>query len=151
MFRARVKAGASGALRRRIRKGRIVPRITNCRVVLVACANVTEARKIALALVTARLAACVNILEIPVQSIYRWKGAVESAREALLVIKTSARRFRALEAAVRRLHSYDTPEIISLPIAEGSPRDLAWIAESVRARDGRRARPAKAKSERNSR
>ncbi|MGA9185356.1 MAG: divalent-cation tolerance protein CutA [Candidatus Acidiferrales bacterium] len=128
-----------------------MPRISNYRVVLVACANGTEARKIALALVTARLAACVNILEIPVQSIYRWKGAVESAREALLVIKTSSRRFRALEAAVRRRHSYDTPEIISLPIVEGSARYLAWIAESVAARSDRPARPAKAESRRDSR
>ncbi len=71
------------------------------------------------ALVDGRLAACVNVVKSPVESIYRWKGKVDTAREFLLIIKSSRGRFAALEEAVRRLHSYDVPEIIALPIREG--------------------------------
>jgi periplasmic divalent cation tolerance protein len=102
-------------------------------VVLVTCGAAKEARKIARALVEQRLAACVNILQSPVQSIYRWKSKVESAREVLLLIKTTRRRFAALQRAIRTLHSYDTPEIIALPIAAGSRDYLAWISDSARA------------------
>ncbi len=100
-------------------------------VVLVTCGSAREARTIARELVERRLAACVNVAEAPVHSIYRWKGKVESAREYLLVLKSSRRRFAALEAAVRKLHSYDVPEIIALPVVAGSRAYLHWIAESV--------------------
>ena len=76
-----------------------------------------------------RLAACVNILPGAVTSIYRWKGKVESARERLLLIKTSRKRLAKLQAAVERLHSYDVPEFIALPIAAGSRAYLAWLEE----------------------
>lgn len=99
-------------------------------VVLVTCGSAKEARRIARALVEKRLAACGNILEAPVRSIYRWKGMVETAKEYLLLIKTSRKRFAALQAEVKRLHSYDVPEIIALPIASGSPEYLKWISES---------------------
>ncbi len=98
--------------------------------VLVTCGSAKEARRIARALVEKRLAACGNILEAPVRSIYRWKGKVETAKEYLLLIKTSRRRFKALQDEVKRLHSYDVPEIIALPIASGSPEYLKWISES---------------------
>jgi periplasmic divalent cation tolerance protein len=101
--------------------------------VLVTCGSMKEGRRIARALVERRLAACVNVLQAPVESVYRWKGKVESAREVLLVIKTSRRRFGALQAEVRRLHSYDVPEIIALPVTNGSRDYLEWISESVRA------------------
>ena len=65
------------------------------------------------------------------RSIYRWKGKVETAKEYLLVIKTSRKRFAALQAEVKRLHSYDVPEIIALPIVEGSPEYLKWISECL--------------------
>jgi len=104
-------------------------------VVLVTCGAAKEARKIARALVEQRLAACVNILQSPVQSIYRWKGKVESAKEVLIIIKTTRKRFAALQRAIRALHSYGTPEIIALPVADGSRDYLAWIADSVRARE----------------
>jgi periplasmic divalent cation tolerance protein len=100
-------------------------------VVLVTCGSAKEAQRIARALVEQRLAACGNMLEGPVRSIYRWKGKVQSANEYLLVIKTSRKRFAAVRDAVKGLHSYDVPEIIALPIAEGSPDYLKWIAESV--------------------
>ena len=90
-----------------------------------------QARKIARSLVAARLAACGNVVEAPVRSIYRWKGKVESAKEFLLVLKTSRKRFAAVERAVRRLHTYQLPEIIALPIVDGMRDYLKWITESV--------------------
>jgi len=101
-------------------------------IVLVTCGSQKEARLIARALVEARLAACVNVLQAPVESFYRWKGTVETAREVLLVIKSSRKRFAALEAEVRRMHTYDVPEIIALPIERGSRPYLTWIADSVK-------------------
>ena len=100
-------------------------------VVLVTCGSRAEARRIAQAIVARRLAACANLLEMPVRSVYRWKGKVAKAREFLLLIKSSARRLPALEAEVRRLHSYDVPEFIAVPIVAGSPAYLTWIAECV--------------------
>jgi periplasmic divalent cation tolerance protein len=101
-------------------------------VVLVTCNSVQEGRKIGRALVEARLAACVNVLQTPIESIYRWKGSVDTAKEFLLIIKTSRARLKALEAAVKRLHSYDVPEIIALAIEKGSRDYLAWLSKSVR-------------------
>jgi len=105
--------------------------LTDKIVVLVTCGSAKEARRIARALVERRLAACGNILEAPVRSIYRWKGKVETAREYLLLIKTSRGRLAALQDEVKRLHSYDVPEIIALPIAKGSPEYLKWISECI--------------------
>jgi periplasmic divalent cation tolerance protein len=102
------------------------------RVVLVTCGTILEARTIANKLVRRRLAACVNIVLGPIQSIYRWKGKVTSVREVLMVIKTSAKRLKELESEVLRLHSYDVPEFIALPITAGSRKYLAWVNESVR-------------------
>jgi periplasmic divalent cation tolerance protein len=101
--------------------------------VLVTCRSRKEARKIARALVEQRLAACVSAIGVPVASTYRWKGRVESAKEFLLLIKTSQKRFAAVRDTVRKLHSYEVPEIIALPIAAGSRTYLDWIASSVNA------------------
>ena len=111
--------------------------MTNKVVVLVTCASLAEARRIAHRLVEARLAACVNIMGAPVHSVYRWKGKVESAREHLLVIKTLRRRLPALQRAVMRLHSYDVPEVIALPIAAGSRAYLNWLAECLAPENGK--------------
>ena len=81
--------------------------------------------------VDARLAACANVLGAPVLSIYRWKEKVETAKEVLVLMKSTRKRFSALEREIRRLHSYDTPEIIAVPIAEGSKAYMKWIEESV--------------------
>lgn len=101
-------------------------------VVLVTCESAKEARRVARALIERRLAACVNILGTPVQSIYHWKGKVESAKESLLFIKTSRQRFESLQDAVQELHSYEVPEIIALPVVKGSRDYLAWISNSLR-------------------
>src|SRR6516225_3339652 len=100
-------------------------------VVLISCGSPREARRIGKALVEAQLAACANILEAPVRSIYRWNGRVESAKEFLIILKSSRKRFAAIEREVRRLHSYDVPEIIALPIARGSQGYLKWTSQSV--------------------
>lgn len=105
---------------------------TNKRVVLVTCGSAQEAGKIARAVVNGHLAACANIVKAPILSIYRWKGRVESTREVLLLIKSTQSRLAALERTIRRLHSYDVPEIIALEVAAGSKNYLAWIEQSVR-------------------
>ncbi|HEV2305219.1 MAG TPA: divalent-cation tolerance protein CutA [Candidatus Acidoferrales bacterium] len=100
-------------------------------VVLVTCASPKEAERLAESLLHKRLAACVNIASGSVKSIYRWKGKVEAATEIPMVIKTTRRKFAALETEIRRLHSYDTPEIIALPILAGSAPYMKWIEEAV--------------------
>jgi periplasmic divalent cation tolerance protein len=100
-------------------------------VVFVTCSSAAEARRIARSVVESRLAACANLLPGSVESVYRWKGRVERAKERLLLIKTTRRKFPALRDAIRRLHSYDVPEIIALPIVAGLPAYLAWIEDSV--------------------
>jgi periplasmic divalent cation tolerance protein len=101
-------------------------------VVLVTCGSRPEAAHIARSVVTKRLAACVNIIDAPVRSIYRWKGKVEQAREFLLVIKSSRARLAPLRTQIERLHSYQTPEFIVLPILAAAPQYLLWLAESLR-------------------
>jgi periplasmic divalent cation tolerance protein len=89
-----------------------------------------RAAPIADALVERELAACVNIVA-GVQSVYRWKGAVEHDGEALLVIKTTRPALPALEAALRELHPYETFELVALDVAGGAADYLDWIAASV--------------------
>lgn len=111
---------------------------TDQRIVLVTCGSAQEAGKIARTVVETRLAACANIVKSPILSIYRWEGRVESAREVLLIIKTTRNRLAAIERTIRRLHSYDVPEIIALEIVAGSKKYLDWIEQSVRKPHSRR-------------
>jgi periplasmic divalent cation tolerance protein len=106
-------------------------RATEARMVLVTCRNLAEGRKIAKALVEERLAACVNVVSTPVESVYRWKDKIESAEEILLVIKTTARRLRGLEKQIANLHSYDVPEFLVLAVESGSKKYLAWLTENA--------------------
>ena len=101
------------------------------RIVMVTCGTITEARRIARRVVSNSLAACVNIVQSPVESVYTWKGKVEKAREYLLMIKTTAKRLAELEREVGRLHSYDVPEFIAFKVTEGSASYLAWLSSSV--------------------
>lgn len=101
-------------------------------IVFVTCSNPRQAARIARAVVKARLAACANILPGRVRSIYRWKGKVETTGETMMMLKTSRRRFDALCHEIERLHSYDTPEIIALPVTLGARKYLAWIEDSLR-------------------
>ena len=103
---------------------------TDCVVVLVTCPNIAVAKRIASSLVKNRLAACVNIVP-HVESVFSWKGKIERCQEALLVMKTAAVRFDALKQAVRKLHPYDVPEVIALPIRAGHVAYLDWVLAST--------------------
>jgi len=89
-----------------------------------------EARRIATALVDEQLAACVNIVD-NIHSIYRWRGATESAAESLMLIKTRANLLPAIELRLRGLHSYEVPELVALPIAQGAQPYLDWLLAST--------------------
>lgn len=104
--------------------------MTDSLLVFCTCQTRDQSLRLAHTLLDERLAACVNILP-PIQSIYRWQDAVERADEILLLIKTTRHRFAALETRIRELHTYDTPEVIAIPIAEGSERYLAWLVAQV--------------------
>jgi len=104
--------------------------LTDKIVVLVTCGSPEEGRKIARALVERRVAACVNIVP-GIESVYRWKDAVEEASECLLLAKTTRGQFAPLESAVRELHSYELPEIVALPLIDGLDSYLNWISASV--------------------
>jgi periplasmic divalent cation tolerance protein len=90
-----------------------------------------SADRLAQALVERRLAACVNVLA-PCRSVYRWQGALESAEEHPLLIKTTADRYSALEEAIRGLHPYELPEIVAVPLTAGLPEYLDWVAAETR-------------------
>ncbi len=90
----------------------------------------TIATRLAEHLVKQGLAACVNILA-PVTSIYHWQGKLETAQEIPLLIKTSQSRYMEIEAAICKLHPYETPEILQLPITGGLPAYLAWLSEET--------------------
>ena len=86
------------------------------------------ARTIARALVEAREAACVNIVPA-IRSIYRWEGKICDERELLLIIKSSEEQFEAIRTRIRALHTYQVPEIVSLPIRAGDPDYLRWLGQ----------------------
>ena len=99
-------------------------------VVLTTSGSKEEAQKICQGILQDRLAACVNIIE-GVSSYFWWEGKIDTAKENLLVIKTRKALLNKLIKKIRTLHSYDVPEIISLPIAAGSKKYLEWIDEST--------------------
>ena len=99
-------------------------------VILSTCENEEEAERIGRALVTDRLAACVSVLPA-IRSFYRWKGEVDDSAECLLIVKSSRPLFNTLRAAIEKLHSYDVPEIIALPIVDGAPNYLEWMRKSL--------------------
>jgi periplasmic divalent cation tolerance protein len=84
------------------------------------------AEKIAKELINKRLAACVQILG-PIKSIYRWKGKIETAKEWVCIIKTRTSLYKKVEAAIKKIHPYEVPEIIAVPIALANKDYLKWI------------------------
>ncbi|MGO9056180.1 MAG: divalent-cation tolerance protein CutA [Candidatus Binataceae bacterium] len=100
------------------------------RVVFVTAPDEDRAVKLGRALVEERLAACANLVG-PIRSIYRWKDKIEDAAEHLLIIKTRASLYSALEKRVKELHPYEVPEIIAINIESGLPQYLSWIHEST--------------------
>ena len=101
------------------------------KIVLVTVRTLSEGRRLARTVVKKRLAACVNILLSPVNSIYRWKEKVEVTHEYYLIIKTTDRCYPELEREIVKLHSYEVPEIVALPISAGLPEYLTWLRASV--------------------
>ena len=99
-------------------------------VVFLTASSGEEATRLADLLVGAHLAACVQILP-EMESVYRWQGKIERQSEILLIAKTSAAKFADLEREVRALHSYETPEIVAVPIIAGSTPYLEWLANSL--------------------
>lgn len=100
-------------------------------VILTTASNKIEALKISNALIKKRLCACVNIIN-GLDSIYRWKGKVERSKENLLIIKTTKGMFEKVEKEIVKNHSYDTPEIIAVPVVIGNKRYLEWIDAEIR-------------------
>lgn len=100
-------------------------------VALVTVASKQEAARIGRALVKAELAACVNVLP-GIHSIFRWEGKISEEREVLLIVKSRSDLFGRLAAEVKRLHSYQVPEVIAFPIVHGAADYLAWILKTTR-------------------
>lgn len=100
-------------------------------VILVTAPSRLESRKIARHLVNTKLAACVNIAS-SIESVYRWEGKIADEKEFLLIVKSTRELFPEVQAEISKIHSYDTPEIICLPIIEGSRDYLQWVSDSVR-------------------
>ena len=90
-----------------------------------------EGERIAMALVREELAACVQMLG-PCLSTYRWEGKIEQSEEWICLIKSEERLFQDIEGAIKDLHSYDTPEIIAVPLVSGSSEYLTWLSSVLR-------------------
>lgn len=110
-------------------KNRNVPNVV---VVLITCPTKASARRLAEELVKRRAAACVNIVP-SIDSVFRWQGRLERSREVLLVVKTTAAHFESLRRAVVRLHPYDVPEVIALPLVAGHRPYLQWVERALAA------------------
>lgn len=105
--------------------------MTDALVVITTTETEADAERLARLMVEAELAACVQVLP-RITSIYRWQDKVEQSAEVLLLIKTTSAAYPGLEAAIRQNHSYETPEIIALPVEAGSDAYLNWLTTSVR-------------------
>ena len=99
-------------------------------VVFMTAANPDEAQRIATHLVNAQLAACVQLLP-EMESVYRWKNEVQREKEVLMLAKTTAAKFAELEQTVRAMHSYETPEIVAVPITAVSEAYRVWLLDSI--------------------
>lgn len=95
-------------------------------VVLSTASSTEEAEKIARGLVNQRLAACVSVVP-GIRSFYHWQGKIEDSAELLLVIKSSRAHFEALRLSLEKLHSYEVPEVIAMPVVDGAPNYLQWM------------------------
>ena len=104
--------------------------MTDKRLVLSTCGSHEVAAKIARALVVGQIAACVNVIG-PMESVYRWKGRVETSQEFLLLIKTTAENFERLSAEITRLNPYELPEVLQFTVEAGLEAYLDWIGDSV--------------------
>jgi len=99
-------------------------------IVFITARDEDEAVRISRTIVEESLAACVNIIKT-VRSIYRWQGRVEDEQEVLMIAKTKRALFERLQMRVKKLHSYSVPEIIGLPVIEGSKEYLEWLGQET--------------------
>ncbi len=102
--------------------------MSNHIVIYITTSSISEAKKIGRTLVQEELVACSNIIS-PIHSIYSWQGKICNDKEAMMVLKTKKKLFKQIVNRVEELHSYDVPEIIAMPIIEGSGKYLSWINE----------------------
>ena len=105
--------------------------MSNYIVIYITTGSVNEAKKIGRVLVEEKLVACSNIIS-PIRSIYSWQGKICDDKEALMVLKTRKKLFNQIVKRVEKLHSYDVPEIIAMPIIEGSSKYLSWLNEETK-------------------
>jgi periplasmic divalent cation tolerance protein len=110
---------------------RIFSAMTDKIVVLCTCASPEDGERIARALLAGRLAACVSVAP-GMRSFYHWKDGIEDSEECLLVIKSSRPLFAELSLAIEKLHAYEVPEVIALPVVEGSENYLNWLTANLR-------------------
>ena len=103
-------------------------------VVFSTCSTPEEGAKIARKLIEERLAACVNVAP-RVRSYYRWKGAVEEADECMLIIKSSRDLFDRLRLELEKAHTYEVPEVVAVPVVDGSPNYLNWVDNELKLTD----------------
>ena len=108
--------------------------MTECRLVYCTCPDSECAQSLAQGMVDAGLAACVNVLP-QIRSIYRWQGEVQADAEVLLLIKTTSGAMGRLTDWIRRQHPYDVPEVIAVPVTEGSPEYLNWVATETEVKE----------------
>ncbi|HLK69127.1 MAG TPA: divalent-cation tolerance protein CutA [Bryobacteraceae bacterium] len=104
--------------------------MTNKIVILSTCSTEVEAEQLAKVLVEARLAACVSVIP-RVRSFYHWKGEIEAADECLLLIKSSRELFDAVRVRLESAHSYETPEVLALPVVDGAPNYMNWLTANL--------------------
>ncbi len=105
--------------------------MSNYIVIYITTGSVSEAKKIGSTLVEEKLAACSNIIS-PIRSIYSWQGKICDDNEALMILKTKKKLFKQIVKRVEKLHSYEVPEIIAIPIIEGSSKYLSWLNEETK-------------------
>ena len=104
--------------------------MTDALIVFCTCSSREEALLLAHSIVSANAAACVNVIPA-VESIYRWQGKIETTQEILLLIKTTRDHFHTLRDLVVKLHSYETPEIIAVPVTDGLAQYLSWLGATI--------------------
>ena len=104
--------------------------MTDALIIFCTCSSQAEASQLAHSVVADGVAACVNIVPA-IESVYRWQGKIETSQEVLLFIKTTRSLFPALRELIVKLHSYDTPEVIAVPVADGSAKYLAWLGAAI--------------------
>jgi periplasmic divalent cation tolerance protein len=102
-------------------------------IIIVTCGSAKEAGAIARYLLEERLIACANVIP-GVKSKYWWQGRIEAAEESIMLLKTKKKNFKLVEREIKRLHSYDMPEIMAVPVSKGSRDYLKWLDESIRRR-----------------